>query len=62
MVAWFGELWGKVGELREHFIDKTDSTAEGICMYVFCKKTTDITFESSLVMYSNDEIPVYTGA
>lgn len=52
-MAWFGELWGKVGELREDFIDQTDSTAKGICMNVFGKKTTDITFAYSLVMYSS---------
>ena len=37
-----GEFGGKVGELREDFVDETDLRGEGVGVDVFCEEAADI--------------------
>jgi hypothetical protein len=41
-MAGIREFGGKMGELRENFVNDADGTAEGMCVEIFCQEATNV--------------------
>ena len=42
LMAGVVEFWGKVGELRENFVNDTDGTAERMSVNIFCEEAANV--------------------